>query len=60
MKIARLFDKDHRPNYNGVLYALILEPIEEDSEEFRRIGIAQIPDDFGMTEGWPTRRIKII
>lgn len=60
MKIGRLFDVHVTSStYNGVSYALMLEPIDGDSEEFRRIGIAQIPDDFGMTEGWPTRRVKI-
>ena len=59
-KIARLLDKRSGDDYAGVLYALLLEQVEGESEVFRRIGIAQIPDDDGMTEGWPARTIKII
>jgi hypothetical protein len=56
IKIARLFDVYvfSPSQYQGVLYALILERIKGDIETFRRIGITQILDNYGMTEGWPT------
>jgi len=44
----------------GVRLALILEPTGLASNEYRRIGIAQIPEDEGMTDGWETRTTTIV
>lgn len=61
MKIARIFGAyDIGVRSTGIVHGLILEKVEGNSDEFQRIGIAQIPGDFGMTEGWPTRTVKII
>ncbi|RDW57689.1 hypothetical protein BP5796_12490 [Coleophoma crateriformis] len=60
LKIGRIFDTYASDNYLGVLYALMLEPTtgHANIREFKRIGIAQIPDE--LSEGWPTCRVKII
>jgi Heterokaryon incompatibility protein (HET) len=44
----------------GLRYALILEPTGSASDEYRRIGVAQIPEDEGMADGWETRTITIV
>jgi Heterokaryon incompatibility protein (HET) len=44
----------------AVRYTLILEPTGSASDEYRRIGIAQIPEDEGMADGWKTRTITIV
>ncbi|RDW58859.1 hypothetical protein BP6252_13335 [Coleophoma cylindrospora] len=60
LKIGRIFDTYASDDYLGVLYALMLEPTtgHADIKEFKRIGIAQIPDE--LSESWPTCRVKII
>jgi len=45
--------------YLWVHYALILEPTGLVSGEFRRIGVALVPESLG-TEGWVMREIKIV
>jgi hypothetical protein len=51
-------------NYGGkaeVLFALLLEPTGPDSSEYRRKGIARIPEEYGIsTLRWYTRTITII
>jgi hypothetical protein len=45
---------------DGILFALILEPTGS-INEYRRIGIAQIPEDNGIAEiGWKRQRLHII
>ena len=47
--------------YEWAHFALILEPTEGEVDEFRRIGVAQIPDFEGMgTEGWESREVTIV
>jgi len=50
------------PNVLGVIYALILAPAEpiEGNEVYRRIGIAQIPKDDGMADGWESAVFTIV
>jgi Heterokaryon incompatibility protein (HET) len=42
-----------------VRMALILEPTGSASNEYRRIGIARIPEDEGMADGWETMAVTI-
>ncbi|KAF4622768.1 hypothetical protein G7Y89_g14259 [Cudoniella acicularis] len=45
---------------DGVLFALILEPTGL-LDEYRRIGVAQIPEDNGIAEvGWKRQRLYIV
>jgi hypothetical protein len=43
----------------GIIFALILEPVEGEQDIFRRIGIAEIPEDYPAEE-WATNRFAII
>ena len=45
--------------YEGTIYALILEPTCY-RNTYRRIGVAQIPEDDGMAEGWDIGELTII
>jgi hypothetical protein len=49
--------EDYRRSLNGSTWALILEPVAETQDEYRRIGVARISDD--LTDGWDTRIITI-
>ncbi|CZR52796.1 uncharacterized protein PAC_02673 [Phialocephala subalpina] len=47
--------------YEWVHFALMLEPTGVRENEFKRIGVAQIPDFEGMgTEGWVMREVTIV
>jgi hypothetical protein len=49
------------PKYIWAHFALILEPPRASPVEFRRIGLAQIPDFEGMTtDGWRKRDTTIV
>ncbi|KAE8444076.1 hypothetical protein EG329_000858 [Mollisiaceae sp. DMI_Dod_QoI] len=41
-------------------FALILLPTNTKDEEYIRIGIAEIPDENGMADGWETRTVTIV
>ncbi|KAH6701271.1 heterokaryon incompatibility protein-domain-containing protein [Leptodontidium sp. MPI-SDFR-AT-0119] len=41
-------------------FALILQPSGERSEEYRRIGIAEVPTDDGMADGWDIKVVTIV
>jgi hypothetical protein len=45
-------------NFSGItattIYALILEPTHRTPDEYRRVGIAEIPENNGMATGWDT------
>ncbi|KAH8803638.1 heterokaryon incompatibility protein-domain-containing protein [Xylogone sp. PMI_703] len=45
--------------HEGTIYALILEPTGS-PRTYTRIGVAQIPEDDGMAEGWKSSELKII
>ncbi|KAH8661563.1 heterokaryon incompatibility protein-domain-containing protein [Tricladium varicosporioides] len=45
--------------FEGTIYALILEP-GGSRNTYRRIGVAQIPEDDGMAEGWEIKNLTII
>jgi hypothetical protein len=42
------------------IYALILEPTGRSSGEYRRIGIADIPEMDGMADGWDLSTVTVI
>ena len=41
------------------IYALVLEPVDGINDEFCRVGVAQIPEDDGMAENWPSKTLTI-
>jgi hypothetical protein len=52
-------DEGKDNEHAGTIYALILEPTGL-PRTYRRIGVAQIPEDDGMAEGWESSELKII
>jgi hypothetical protein len=52
-------DEGEDNEHAGTIYALILEPTGL-PRTYRRIGVAQIPEDDGMAEGWESSELKII
>jgi Heterokaryon incompatibility protein (HET) len=59
MQIGR-FEEEASYGEAGVRFALILEPTGSASNEYRRIGIAQIPEDEAMADGWGTKTITVV
>jgi hypothetical protein len=49
---------ENRRTEPGVIYVLILKPTSVEDSEFVRIGVAEIPCDDGMADGWPQRTVK--
>jgi hypothetical protein len=41
-------------------FALILQSTDENVDEYRRIGMAEIPVDDGMADGWDTKIVTIV
>jgi hypothetical protein len=50
--------EDYTRSLNGSIWALILEPVAETQDQYRRIGVARISDD--LTDGWDTHIITIV
>lgn len=44
----------------ATIYALILEPTGRGVDEYNRVGIAEIPEENGMAEGWDRRVVTIV
>jgi len=44
----------------ATVFALILQPIGKNLDEYRRIGIAEIPVDDGMADGWERMTVSIV
>ncbi|KAE8453902.1 hypothetical protein EG329_007678 [Mollisiaceae sp. DMI_Dod_QoI] len=53
------YDLKRRADVRGI-HALVLQPTGKGESEFRRIGMAQIPEDEGMADDWPVRTVTII
>ncbi|KAE9374043.1 HET-domain-containing protein [Stipitochalara longipes BDJ] len=54
----RSISPEHK-TFGSTAFALILQPTEK-HEEYQRIGIAEIPTDDGMADGWDTKIITIV
>lgn len=52
-------DEDEDDEPSGTIYALLLEPTGV-TRTYRRIGVAQIPEDDSMAEGWKSSELTII
>ena len=44
----------------ATVFGLILEPTGRGVDEYKRIGIAEIPEENGMAEGWDRRVVTIV
>jgi len=44
----------------ATVFALILEPTGRGVDEYKRIGLAEIPEENGMAEGWDRRVVTIV
>ena len=44
----------------ATVFALILEPTGRGLDEYKRIGIAEIPEENGLAEGWNRRLLTIV
>jgi hypothetical protein len=53
------YDLKRRADVRGI-HALILHPTRNSEDEYRRIGIAQIPEDDGMADDWPSKTVRIV
>lgn len=53
------YDLKRRADVRGI-HALVLQPTGGNEDEWRRIGIAQIPEDEGMADDWPVRVVRIV
>jgi len=42
-----------------MIYALVLEPLNTGEDQYRRIGIAEIPKGYTEAQEWPTRTVNI-
>jgi hypothetical protein len=43
----------------GTIYALVLEPTGQENT-YRRIGVAQMPEDDGMADNWDVSELILI
>ena len=66
MRHLRLFEKFYTPKrplpkrVNDAWLALILEPVENCADTFRRIGIAEISTEIQGLESWPVKTVVIV
>ena len=62
MQIAKFADVHLSSSVGEVttIYALILEPTGSVPNHFKRIGIAEIPEESGMADAWDTRTITLV
>lgn len=62
MQIAKFEHREPWFDREGfaTVYALILEPTGRRADEYKRVGIAEIPEDDGMADGWDTRVIDVV
>jgi hypothetical protein len=64
-QIARFSHQSSEPSKSGhkifgsTAFALILQPTQR-HEEYKRIGIAEIPTEDGMADGWDTKIVTIV
>jgi hypothetical protein len=42
------------------VYGLLLEPTNRTADEYRRIGIAEIPQKYGMADVWDSKVVGIV
>jgi hypothetical protein len=57
-KKVQLLSREIQKYYRNQNWALILEPVDSDAEEWKRIAIARIADE--LPDGWDTRIFSII
>ncbi|CZR65411.1 uncharacterized protein PAC_15311 [Phialocephala subalpina] len=62
LQIAKFghYESEHYAPDTTTIYALILEPTGGTIDEYKRIGIAEIPEEDGMAEDWDTKIITIV
>lgn len=60
MQIGRFGHYDVYRKFSVTVYALMLDPTGQEPEEYRRIGIAEIPEEDRMAEGWELKTVKIV
>jgi hypothetical protein len=41
-------------------FVLILQPTDENVDEYRRIGLAEVPVDDDKADGWDTKIVTIV
>jgi hypothetical protein len=60
LQIGKWRTEDMHPEGIGTLYALILEPVEGSEDTYKRVGIAEIPEENGEADRWPIKTVTII
>ena len=60
LQIARLSSSIHKTAW-PIYYALMLRPVDSEGVQFRRVGVAEVPDVDGLAdEGWELKTVVII
>ena len=60
VQLGRYGSHDWRWGEGRAFWALMLEPVDGKEERYRRIGVAQIPTDNTMADGWDTGTFTIV
>ncbi|KAH7309994.1 heterokaryon incompatibility protein-domain-containing protein [Rhexocercosporidium sp. MPI-PUGE-AT-0058] len=47
-------------DWKTIIYGLILEPVDDSSQVYKRIGIVEIAEEDGLAEGWEKKKLTII
>ncbi|KAK0101141.1 hypothetical protein ONS95_012877 [Cadophora gregata] len=47
-------------DWGVVIYGLVLEPVDETAQAYRRIGIVEIAEEDGLADGWETTEVVIV
>ncbi|CZT52324.1 uncharacterized protein RSE6_13634 [Rhynchosporium secalis] len=51
---------DDVTEWKNIIYGLILEPVKDGLDVYKRIGLFEIAEEDGLTEGWPPQELIVV
>ncbi|KUJ11494.1 HET-domain-containing protein [Mollisia scopiformis] len=60
LQIGKFGHRDYPEDPGETVFALVLQPTGREVDEYRRIGIAEIPAEDGMADNWDFKTVKIV